>query len=152
MAIIEGGESGPQVVDLEAMRAEWLGRLNDLATQVKGWAETSGWRTRTVSKPTRDAGLGRYEVPLLLMERDGVEVALNPVSRFVTGTEGAVDLYVVPAYEEVAGLYFVDGRWTLHYISGWDRENREAGVREPEALPLSEGTILWVLDDLASLG
>src|SRR5947209_2939828 len=100
------GETRPQVDDPEAVRAEWLDRLGALAAQVKVWAERSRWRTRLVSKPTRDPVLGRYEVPLLLMERDAVEVALNPVSRFVPGADGAVDLYGVPAYDEFASLYF----------------------------------------------
>ena len=105
MAVLEEGESGPRIDDPAAVRAEWLRDLDALAAQVKSWVEPSGWRTRLVSKTTRDPILGRYEVPLLLMERDGVEVALNPVSRFVTGVDGAVDLYVVPAYDEVAALY-----------------------------------------------
>src|SRR6185312_6531632 len=117
MATPGGGENSLRVDDHEIVRTEWLERLNALTSQVKVWAEKSRWRTRVVSKPTRDSVLGRYEVPLLLMERDGVEVALNPVSRFVLGADGAVDLYVVPAYDEVASLYFVDGQWTLHYAS-----------------------------------
>ena len=96
----------PQVDDPEAIRAEWLDCLNALTSLVKGWAEGASWRTRVVSNPIRDPGLGRYEVPLLLMERDAVQIALNPVSRYVTGADGAVDLYVVPAYDEVASLDF----------------------------------------------
>ena len=41
-------------------------------------------------------------VPVLLMEKDTVEVALNPVSRLVPNPEGAVDLHLVPA----AGPFF----------------------------------------------
>jgi hypothetical protein len=149
MAMPGWGESGPQVDDPEAVRAEWLERLNALASQVKVWVEKSGWRTRMVSKPTRDPVLGRYEVPLLLMERDGVEVALNPVSRFVTGADGAVDLYVVPAYDEVASLYFEGGQWVIYHVF---REAEAAGIREPEAIPLSERTIVQVLDEMAVSG
>ena len=146
MAMSGEPEGGPQVDDPEAVRAEWLECLNALASRVKPWVEKAGWRTRIVSKPTRDPELGRYEVPLLLMERDGVEVALNPVSRFVPGADGAVDLYVVPAYDEVAGLYFADGQWTLHYVF---HEAEAAGVRKAEAMPLSEATINRVLDEMA---
>lgn len=149
MSMVEGWEGGPQVDDPEAVRAEWLERLGALATEVKSWVEPDGWHTRLVSKPTRDSVLGRFEVPLLLMERDGVEVALNPVSRFVPGAEGAVDLYVVPAYDEVASLYFADGHWTLHYAS---HQDEAAGIREPEAMPLSESTIHRVLNEMAVRG
>jgi hypothetical protein len=149
MAMSEGWESETQVADPEAVRAEWLGRLEALASEVKSWVEPARWRTRLVSKPTRDSVLGRFEVPLLLMERDGVEVALNPVSRFVSGSDGAVDLYVVPAYDEVAGLYFEGGRWVIYHVS---REAEAAGIREPEARPLSESTLTRVLDEMAARG
>jgi len=140
---------GSQVDAPEAVRAEWLECLNALASQVKGWAEKSRWRTRVVSKPTRDPVLGRYDVPLLLMERDGVEIALNPVSRFVPGADGAVDLYVVPAYDEVASLYYDDDRWTLHYVF---REAEAAGIHEAEAMLLSERAMTRVLDAMAARG
>lgn len=146
MAISGEGNPGPLVDDPKAVRDEWLERLNALATQVKGWAEASRWRTRMVSKSTRDPVLGRYDVPLLLMERDGIEVALNPVSRFVPGADGAVDLYVVPAYDEVAGLYVEDGTWSVYYVF---HEDEAAGIREPKAMPLTKATIVRVLDAMA---
>jgi hypothetical protein len=149
MAMPTERETGPQVDDPEAVKAEWLKTLNDLASQVKSWVEPGGWRTRLVSKPTRDSVLGRFEVPLLLMERNGVEVALNPVSPFIDGADGAVDLYVVPAYDEVGSLYFNDGRWTLYYVF---READSVGNHEPEAMPLSESTINRVLDQMAIHG
>jgi hypothetical protein len=154
MAITEDREGLPQVEDPDTIRSEWLRDLNALAAQVKGWVEPAGWRTRLVSKPTRDDFLGRYEVPLLLMERDGVEIALNPVGRFAPGTEddgaiGAVDLYVVPAYDEVASLYFKGGEWTLHYVF---RTEEAARVREAEAMTLSERTLARVLDAMAAHG
>lgn len=146
MALPEERENGPQVDDLAAVRAEWLKQLFALASQVKVWAEKSHWRTRMVSRPTRDSVLGRFEVPLLLMEREGVEVALNPVSRFVPGAEGAVDLYVVPAYDVVVSLYLDNGEWSLHDV--FSRAGA-AGIHEAEAMPLSEATIIRVLDEMA---
>jgi hypothetical protein len=145
MALPTDRESASQVDDPEGIKAEWLKCLNELASQVKAWVEPSGWRTRLVAKPTRDSILGRFEVPLLLMERNGVEVALNPVSRFVTDAGGAVDLYVVPAYDEVASLYQADEGWTLYYVS---HQDDEAGKREPEGVPLSESAINRVLDEM----
>jgi hypothetical protein len=149
MAMPEDREGLPQVDDPEAVRTEWLRDLHDLASQIKGWVEPAGWRTRLVSKPLRDEGLGRYEVPLLLMERDGVQIALNPVSRFVPGADGAVDLYVVPAYDEVASLYFKGREWTLHYVF---RTEGAVRVREAEAMKLSEQTLTRVLDAMAAHG
>ena len=48
------------------------------------------WRTRVVTKQNDDRKLGKHTVPVLLMEKDAVEVALNPVSRYVPGADGAV--------------------------------------------------------------
>jgi hypothetical protein len=137
-----------QVENPQAVKAEWLDRLNALASQVKVWVEKARWRTRLVSKPTRDPVLGRYEVPLLLMERDGVEVALSPISRFVPDADGAVDLYVVPAYDEVASLYSEGGRWVIYHVSDPDPGETHSAI-EPEALPLSEQTLHRVLDAMA---
>ena len=97
--------------DPAALRADWLNRLNALTQQVQACVEKADWKTRVVSVRMRDSTLGRFEAPLLLMERNGVQVALNPVSRFVPGSDGAVDLYVVPAYDEVASLYLEGDTW-----------------------------------------
>ena len=88
---------------------EWLRRLRDLLAQVKGWAEGSHWRTREIEKSMRDSVLGQYKAPAMLMQRDTVEVILDPVGRFAPGTDGVVDLYLLPAYDDIASLYFIDG-------------------------------------------
>ena len=93
-----------------------MGALDALVKDVKGWVEKSGWRTRVISKPMKDPVLGSYRAPVLLMERDAIEVALNPVSRFVPGADGAVNLYLVPAYDDIASLYFEGGQWMIHYV------------------------------------
>jgi hypothetical protein len=124
----------------QAVLAEWHARLDALVKDVKGWVEKSGWRTRVISKPMKDPALGSYRAPVLLMERDAIEVALNPVSRFVPGADGAVDLYVVPAYDDIASLYFEDGQWMIHYVS-----DDLVGV-----LVLSEETINRVLSSIAA--
>ena len=143
MAIADKKESGRIVDDPDAVRSEWLGRLDALTAEVEGWVERSGWRTRVVPKPTRDGELGRFEVPLLLMERDGVQVALNPLSRFAVDADGCVDLYVVPAYDHVAALYLIDGRWMIDHVSA------EAGTVVPQGVPLSEESLNRTLVDMA---
>ncbi len=149
MATQGAGDGHPQVEDPEAERAEWLGQLNALASQVRTWVEKAGWRTRLVSKPTRDGVLSRFEVPLLLMERDGVQIALNPVSRFSFDTKGIVDLYVVPAYDEVANLYLMDEGWELAY-----QFVREGSTERQDVVGyhLAEEPLLRVLDEMARCG
>lgn len=78
----------PQIENPEVLLAHWQDRLKILVQQVKEWVERAGWRTRTIQKTIDDRKLGRHAVPVLLMERDTIEVALNPVSPFVPGTGG----------------------------------------------------------------
>ena len=40
--------------------------------------EAAGWRTRTIEKPMNDRNLGRHTVPVLLMEKDTLEVGPEP--------------------------------------------------------------------------
>src|SRR5271170_5841089 len=106
----------PGDCDADVLRDAWLAQLRDLVRKVKSWAEQSGWKTREITKSMKDSVLGEYRAPALLMQRETVEVILNPVSRFVPGADGAVDLYVIPAYDDIASLYLVSGEWQLHYV------------------------------------
>jgi hypothetical protein len=133
----------------EVVLARWQDRLKILVHKVKVWVEKAGWRTRTIEKPMNDRNLGRHTVPVLLMEKDTVEVALNPVSPLVSGAEGAVDLYLVPAYDDIASLYFEGGQWVIHYALSADPLETHS-VIESEALPLSEETIIRVLNAIVS--
>jgi hypothetical protein len=140
----------PQGVDrdTDAVRDDWLARLGDLIGKVKGWAEQSGWKTREITKSMKDSVLGEYRAPALLMQRETVEAILNPVSRFVPGADGAVDLYLMPAYDDIASLYFLDGEWKLHYT--FHEAPAAAEVSEPEVMTLSEGTVTRVLEEIAA--
>ena len=40
--------------NVEAIRDEWLGRLNQLVDNVKTWAESLDWSTRRLDKPMKD--------------------------------------------------------------------------------------------------
>ena len=134
--------------DPDAVRDDWLARLGELVGKVKGWAEQSGWKTREITKSMKDSVLGEYRAPALLMQRETVEAILNPVSRFVPGADGAVDLYLMPAYDDIASLYFLDGEWKLHYV--FQDGPTTAEVREPEVMTLSEGTVIRVLEEIAA--
>ena len=138
-----------RIEDPEAMKAEWLDRLNPLVALVKSWGEASGWRTRQVTKPVAEPGLGRYEVPVLLMERGQVEVVLSPVARTAPGTGGVVDLYLMPAYDDVVSFYFEGDRWFIHHAFPPD-PTAPRSVIEAERLPLDEGTINRVLNAVAA--
>jgi hypothetical protein len=141
-------EAGPGI-DSDAVKREWLGRLGTLVDEVKGWAQASGWRTRRIDKTVTERGLGTYRVPVLLMEKDTIEVVLNPVARFVPGANGAVDLYVAPAYDDIASLYLEGDHWVLHYAYRPD-PMATGSVIEIEPRAYSEGTIRTILDGMAA--
>jgi hypothetical protein len=122
----------------EALKAEWLDRLAVLVAQVKGWAEASGWRARQVSKTVAEPGTGRYEVPVLLLERGDVEVALSPLARTGPGADGVVDLYRMPAYDDVASLDREGVRWSIRPARTRDR------------LPLDAFALNRVLDSVVA--
>jgi hypothetical protein len=136
-----------QIENPEDVLAHWQDRLNMLVHDVKEWVERAGWRTRRIEKPTDDRKLGKHTVPVLLMEKDTVEVALNPVSPLVPGAEGAVDLYLVPAYDDIASLYFHRGQWVIHYAFSADSRETHPSI-EAEGMPLSEETIIRVLNSI----
>jgi hypothetical protein len=138
----------PRVDNPDATRDEWLRHLGDLVSQVKGWAEGSRWRTRVIEKSMRDSVLGPHQAPAMLMQRDTVEVILDPVGRFAPGTDGVVDLYLLPAYDDIASLYFVDGAWRLHYAS---RAMTEAPRIKPAgSMILDEESLNRVLNEIAA--
>jgi hypothetical protein len=100
----------------EACRAEWLERLNDLVSSVETWAKEYGWATRRIEKTMKDSILGEYKAPALRIQEDFAQILLEPIARFTPGSEGVVDLYLMPSYDDVASIYFRDGTWNLHYM------------------------------------
>jgi hypothetical protein len=142
-------ESEPRIEDPEAVKSEWLGRLEALVRDVKSWAEAAGWRTRRITKTVNERRLGKYEVPVLLMEKEAVEVVLNPVARLVPGADGAVDLYLSPAYDDIASLYFEGDHWVVHYGKRPDptATNGPVGITPR---PYEEATIRAILDGMAA--
>ena len=144
------GEARPGI-DADAVKGEWLDRLGALVDEVKGWAQASGWRTRRIDKTVTERGLGTYKVPVLLMEKDTVEVVLNPVARFVPGANGAVDLYVAPAYDDIASLYLEGDHWVLNYAGRSDSEATGSST-EIISRPYTEQAIRTILDGMAVHG
>src|SRR5271165_6750519 len=130
------------------LRDEWLRALTDLTANVKKWAEELNWSTRQIAKKMKDSRLGVYEAPALLMQKETTRVLLDPVARFAPGADGVVDLYLMPAYDDIASLYLVDGEWQLHYM--FPGTPTVATIRQAEPVQLSKNAISWVLDEMTS--
>jgi hypothetical protein len=128
---------------------DWLELLNDLVDNVKAWAEAAGWETRLTSRDVNEKGVVRYEVPVLVLDRDETEVSLVPVARKVPGAAGLVDFYVMPDFNDVASLYREEGQWFFRYTSHADPMETHLEI-ESERFPLDETTLNLVLNDIAA--
>jgi hypothetical protein len=145
MAVAE--TTGRGSVDPEDLRTEWLDRLLRLTKLVRGWAEELGWSTRQIEKKLKDSRLGIYEAPALIMQKGTTRVLLDPIARFAPGADGVVDLYLMPAYDDIASLYFADGEWRLHYI--FPPTPPVATIRDADSRPLSKEALTQVLDEMS---
>ncbi len=80
------------------------------------------------------------------MQREIPRLILEPISPFPAGADGVVDLYLMPAYDDIARLVRVDGRWDLYYA--FRGEKQVAGMRNNPAVPLNEENFLRVLESI----
>jgi hypothetical protein len=133
--------------DPGVVRDEWLKVLADLTAKVKKWAEELSWSTRTIAKKMKDSRLGEYEAPALLMQKETTRVLLDPIARFIPGADGVVDLYLMPAYDDIASLYLKDGEWSLHYM--FPGTPTVATISQAQPCPLSKDSIGKVLDEMS---
>ncbi len=130
----------------ETLRTEWLNRLSALVDSVQGWAEELGRSTRRIDKQMGDSQIGPYEAPALILQRDWIRVLLDPIARSAPNTEGVVDLYRMPAYDDIASLYYYDNNWHVHDQAAGP--SSAATIREAQAKPLSMETFREVLEEL----
>ena len=128
-------------------RHEWLGRLDQLVATVKGWADELDWATRVIRKPMEDTEIGNYEAPSLLLQKDTVRLFLEPVARDAPGTEGVVDLYLMPSYDDIASLYYYSHQWNVHYRFEGAPAAAE-NIRDAPAKPLSKQAVQQVFDEM----
>ncbi len=62
--------------------------------------------------------------------------------------EGLADLYLMPAYDPTASVYFENGRWVIQYAFPTDSMKTHPDA-EAQSFPLSTETINQVLDSIA---
>jgi len=101
--------------DTDKIRADWIAAVTDLVAQVEGWCKEEDWPTRRAIKTLDEPPIGKYGVPMLLIQNLDVRLLLEPVSRFVAGGDGLVDLYRMPAYDDIASIFWRRGKWYIHY-------------------------------------
>jgi len=126
-------------------RAKWMNRVRQLVQEVSQWAANLGWSTRQLEKSLDDAGVGTHRIPALLMQAETVRVLLEPIGRSSPTTEGIVDLYLMPGYDDIASIYYYNDRWNLHYVFD---DGDLASVEEIEGSPLSQESLERVLTEM----
>jgi hypothetical protein len=146
-------EAGQEDFDQDARRRarivhEWLGMLSRLIGTVRGWVEEGGWATKEIEKPMEDSEAGNYKAPALLLQMETTKVLLEPVARAAPGVEGVVDLYQMPAYDDIASLYYYGNRWNIHYLA--PGEPAVGNIREAESKPLTKASLRRVLEEMTS--
>ncbi|MFT3878945.1 MAG: hypothetical protein QM703_04705 [Gemmatales bacterium] len=134
------------ITDRMKERFAWIHRVNELVTMIEKWARELGWSTRRIEKRLEDARVGTHRIPALLMQAETCQIILDPVGRSSPGTEGMVDLYLMPAYDDIASIYHYKGQWNLHYV--FPNRKAVASVREAEAQPLSKDALEKVLAEM----
>ena len=123
-----------------------IDEADQLVAQVSAWVQ-SDWATKVIKKSMGDSVLGEYDAPALLMQRDTTRVLLEPITRFAPGADGVIDLYRMPAYDDIASLYREDGDWKLHYAFQGDKTI--AGTRTVDPLQFTKENFLRVLNAIA---
>ena len=54
----------------------------------------------------------------------------------------------MPAYDDIASLYFVDGQWRLHYM--YPGTPTVATIKQADSCPLSKDSIGQVLNEMST--
>jgi len=97
------------------VRAKFHVAVHRCSSFEKKWADELDWATKVVDTKIEDAEIGNYTAPGLHLQQETVRLFLEPVARAAPGTEGVVDLYLMPSYDDIASLYYYDNRWNVHY-------------------------------------
>jgi hypothetical protein len=133
--------------DSARIREDWLKRLSDLFEQVDRWAREIGWSTRRVEKKMQDSEIGSYQAPALLMQEGTTRVIMEPIARVAPGAEGVVDFYLLPAYDDIASLYYYADGWMVHYP--FPDDPIVSAIEEIEPRPLTMEAFKAVLEEMA---
>jgi hypothetical protein len=123
-------------------------QVTSLVEQFEAALAGSGWSIHRDDKRQRDEVGGIYVVPALTLVKGGTRLLLDPNGYGFPGAEAGVDLYLLPPYDPVAGLYLKQGIWFIHspFPPGQD------DITRPEEWPqtkLTPDTIRAMLESIA---
>jgi len=127
-------------------RLAWVKQVEVLVAQVERWGQELGWQTRRIEKRLDDSYVGKHKLLALLMQEETCRVLLEPVGRSAPGAEGLVDLYLLPAYDDIASLCFCSGQWNFHY--DFPGDPAKGNIRDTAGIPLSKESLRKVLEEM----
>ena len=71
---------------------------------------------------------------------------IDSVAALVDQVDGVVDLYRMPAYDDIASLYHYENRWNVHYLVAGAKS--AVPIREADAVPLSREALEHVVAEM----
>jgi hypothetical protein len=136
-----------EIADPGKARDDWNQILHELVHKIQEWLPKEEWSSKLIHKDMEDSRLGEYKAPALIMQREFTRIMVEPITRFAPGTDGVVDIYKMPAYDDIASLYRIDDEWKLHYA--YRAQQTVAKIREGEGLDLNKENFLRVLNEIS---
>ena len=128
------------------IRATWIDRVTALVAQVEQWAKELGWATRRIEKKLDDSWIGQHRVPALLLQEETCRIILEPLGRSSSGSDGVADLYLMPAYDDIASLYYKGNQWHINFQFASTKPG--ATLSEAVSMPLSKEALEKVLTEM----
>jgi hypothetical protein len=124
----------------------WRTRINSLINEVHEWAIALGWSTKSIEKTLDDAELGRHSVAALIMQKDTTRILLEPYARKTQDSDGSVDLYLMPAYDDLASLYHDQNGWRVHYL--FSGTPPVSTLKDASPLPLTKEVFKAIVEEM----
>lgn len=136
------------VLQPDQLLQSWLQQLTRLIDSVEGWARDLGWSTRRIQITLQESSLGRYQAPALLLQHEATKALLEPIAGHVPGSHGVVDLYFMPAYDDMASLSLSDDGWTVRYAFTGIQTGQS--LYDVESIPLTQESFRDVLEAMTN--
>ena len=110
----------------EEQRDDWVAAVEQVISDAEAWATEQHWFVHRGPKTITEDPIGSYEVPTLLIQAPAGRFVFEPMSRYIIGATGEIELSVFPSYHSVlivrndSGWHFVIDRPTLD--RPWSKE------------------------------
>jgi len=145
---IDRQEIESEIAARMAERQDWQKRVDELVSLIEKWGKELDWSTRRIEKRLDDSRIGRHRVPALLLQQETCRAILEPIGRSTPEDGGVVDLYLMPAYDDIASFYYYDNQWNLHYGDALEGEEDPTAARYVTVAGLSKEALDKVLADM----